>query len=425
VPDPHNDKAASSFPPLAWLLAPFAFGYFCSYYFRSINAVAGPVLASEFGLGPQELGLLTGVYFLTFAAAQLPIGIALDRYGPSRVNLVLLSLIALGAIIFSLAPNLTVLTIGRAFIGAGAAGMLMSCMSAVPMWAPEKRVATYMGFATAVGGTGSIVAATPVQLAIDVVGWRPVFVAGGVFAFLMGVGAWATRRWSTPRAAGQSLRDLLGGVRTIYGTRRFWEIGFGAVFVLGTFLAFQSLWAATYSRDVAGLDRITTGNVLIALNAGMVAGFFTCGLISDALSARGVAPLTTVKLMILVALGAQVWLLAAPAFLPHLAWALYSFGANSLLLIFPVVQRVFTGALIGRVNTSLNLFCFGAAFVMQWAIGAWLNTFPVIEGRYAVAGYYQAWTVLFALQVVVFAWMHWTTRDGVVAPPTTAPPPRP
>ena len=98
-----NNPAPSPLPPLAWLLAPFAFGYFCSYFFRSINAVAGPALAVEFGLGPQELGLLTSVYFLTFAAAQLPIGLALDRFGPSRVNLVLLTFIAVGALLFSVA----------------------------------------------------------------------------------------------------------------------------------------------------------------------------------------------------------------------------------------------------------------------------------------------------------------------------------
>ncbi len=397
-------------PAITWLLAPFALGYFCSYFFRNINAVAGPLLASEFTLGPAELGLLTGIYFLAFAAAQIPIGIALDRFGPSRVNGVLLSMVAAGALIFAASGTLVMLAVGRALIGAGAAGMLMSLMSAVPMWAPKERVATYMGFATAVGGIGAIAAATPVAIAIEAIGWRNVFLIGGTFALLVGLGAVSTRHWVQAKAAGQSLPDLLRGVRTIYATQRFWQLGFASVFVLGTFLAFQSLWAATWLRDVAGSDRLGIGNVLVVLNVGMVIGFFSCGWISDALRARGVHPYTTVKGMIAIALFGQVWILSAPTFLPHLAWAIYSFGANSLILTFPVVGREFSAALTGRVNTCLNLICFATAFVMQWAIGATLNVFPVTGGRYDPAGYYWAWGALLIVQAGVFAYAHRVTR---------------
>src|SRR5713226_9029673 len=61
---------------------PFVFGYYIAYLFRTINAVMAAPLATELGLGADDLGLLTSVYFLTFAAAQIPIGILLDRYGP-------------------------------------------------------------------------------------------------------------------------------------------------------------------------------------------------------------------------------------------------------------------------------------------------------------------------------------------------------
>jgi hypothetical protein len=61
---------------------PFVFGYYIAYLFRTINAVMAVPLATELGLGADDLGLLTSVYFLTFAAAQIPIGILLDRYGP-------------------------------------------------------------------------------------------------------------------------------------------------------------------------------------------------------------------------------------------------------------------------------------------------------------------------------------------------------
>jgi hypothetical protein len=69
---------------------PFVFGYYIAYLFRTINAVMAAPLATELGLGADDLGLLTSVYFVTFAAAQIPIGILLDRYGPRRVQSMLL-----------------------------------------------------------------------------------------------------------------------------------------------------------------------------------------------------------------------------------------------------------------------------------------------------------------------------------------------
>lgn len=78
--------------PWARLLLPFAAGYYLSYLLRTVNAVISPDLTRELGLSAADLGLLTGAYFFGFAAAQIPVGIALDRYGPRRVESALLVL---------------------------------------------------------------------------------------------------------------------------------------------------------------------------------------------------------------------------------------------------------------------------------------------------------------------------------------------
>ncbi|NMQ19446.1 MFS transporter [Candidatus Competibacter phosphatis] len=74
----------------ARIFLPFAAGYFLSYLYRTINAVLSPYLVAELRLDATDLGLLTSVYFLTFAAFQLPLGMLLDRFGPRRVEATLL-----------------------------------------------------------------------------------------------------------------------------------------------------------------------------------------------------------------------------------------------------------------------------------------------------------------------------------------------
>ena len=63
-----------SLRPVITVFVPFAAGYYLSYLFRTINALISDQLTADLKLGAVDLGLLTSVYFLTFAAAQLPIG---------------------------------------------------------------------------------------------------------------------------------------------------------------------------------------------------------------------------------------------------------------------------------------------------------------------------------------------------------------
>ena len=71
------------------MFAAFAFAYFFSALLRAVTATLAPAFSAELGLSAGDLGLLGGAYFLGFALMQLPLGRALDRFGPRRVLLVL------------------------------------------------------------------------------------------------------------------------------------------------------------------------------------------------------------------------------------------------------------------------------------------------------------------------------------------------
>ena len=115
---------------------PFLAGYFVSYIYRSINAIIGPDLAREFGLSAAGLGLLSGIYFFSFALFQLPLGVLLDRYGPRRVNATLLHGGRQRRIVVLAGRSAAELTLARALIGLGVSGCLMSSFSAFALWYP-------------------------------------------------------------------------------------------------------------------------------------------------------------------------------------------------------------------------------------------------------------------------------------------------
>jgi sugar phosphate permease len=153
------DRSSATAPVGARLallvLVPFAAGYFMSYLYRNINAVVGRYLIDELGLSGADIGLLTAAYFLTFALAQIPIGIMLDRFGPRRVNSTLFCLAAAGAILFSFGKDRDSLALARGLIGLGVAGALMSSFQAITLWYPRERWPLFNSIIMTVGGLGA------------------------------------------------------------------------------------------------------------------------------------------------------------------------------------------------------------------------------------------------------------------------------
>ncbi len=158
---------------------PFAFAYFLSYIFRGVNAVIFPYLERDVGITAGDLGLLTSAFFLFFAGCQPVLGVALDRYGPRRVQAVLLAVAAAGSALFGLSLSLGELVLARALIGLGFAGGLMAAIKAITLWYPPQRWGVITGLHMMAGGLGSM--AATLARAVVAVGHElagPVLLAG-------------------------------------------------------------------------------------------------------------------------------------------------------------------------------------------------------------------------------------------------------
>src|SRR5262245_11184982 len=158
------------------LFDPFAAAYFLSYLFRVINAVLAGPLVEQFDLDAAQLGVLTSIYFLTFAAAQLPVGAAIDRFGPGPVQAVLLPIAAVGALVFATASGVPGLLIGRGLIGLGVAAALIAGLKAIADEFPRERLPLVNGAFVAFGAAGAICGTAPLDWLLARLDWRSVFV---------------------------------------------------------------------------------------------------------------------------------------------------------------------------------------------------------------------------------------------------------
>src|SRR3954470_8944773 len=213
---------AASLPVVA-VFCPFAVGYFLSIFFRHVTAVISKDLTHEFALTPADLGFLTSMYLLTFAAAQLPVGVLLDRYGPRRVVAALMGFAAAGALVFALARDLTFLSLGRALIGLGVSAGLMGAIKAFSLWFPA-RLATVNGLYLAVGGLGSLGATAPAEWLADAFGWRAMFFLLGALSLAAGALVYWVVPERSPPAVGQTLRTQVAAFRVVFSSVVFWRI---------------------------------------------------------------------------------------------------------------------------------------------------------------------------------------------------------
>ncbi len=385
---------------------PFALGYFLSYLMRVVNAVIAPDLIRDLGLTAADLGLLTSVNFLAFAAAQLPLGIMLDRFGPRRTEAALLLFAALGALIFAVAESASGLIVGRALIGLGTAACLMAAFKAYVMWFPSERIPFINGLQMAAGGLGAVTGTVPVEAALGFTDWRGVFIILCLMALAFSAAIYfIVPEKGAAETAVEGFDKQLDGIRRVFTSPLFWRVAPMTVASQSMFIGTQSLWSGPWFSDVAGLGRDAVANHLLLIAVAMVAGFLGMGTIADRLGRIGVKTVHVAFSGMCVFMCVQVVLVAQWTDWALAAWMLFGFFGASGILSYAALPQGFPPELTGRVITGLNVFTFAGAFAAQWGIGAVINLWPVTAiGGYAAEGYQAAFALMIGLQVLGLSW---------------------
>jgi MFS family permease len=391
---------------------PFAVGYYLSYLFRTISALTADPLTAEFGLTPSSLGLLTSAYFLTFAAAQIPIGVFLDRYGPRQVQAVLLVLAAGGAALFGASDGFLSLLGGRALIGLGVAAALTAGLKATVLWFPKERVALVNGWMVMLGALGAVTATTPSEWLLAWIGWRGLFewLAMATAAAAAAVYLLVPEAPSLPSTANS---QPFAGLKEIYADPRFWRLAPLSATTIGTAWALQGLWAAPWLSDVEGLDRAAVVNHLLTMAVTLSIGALLLGLLATRLRQRNVQPQAVFGFVAALSITVQVALVLRWPLPSYILWGLVAAVGAVTVLSYAIVADYFPKELAGRANAALNVFHVGGAFVLQDLIGVIIEYWPVEGARHPMIAYQVAFGVNLALQLAAWIWFMWPRTQAV------------
>ena len=405
-----------SAPSFLRLYLCFAAAYLLSYVYRNVNAVISPELTASLGISASSLGLLTSAYFVAFAAMQIPAGMLLDRYGPRRVEPVLLCVAGCGALLFAASDSVVGLTISRALIGAGVSICLMAPLKAIAAWYPAERHASLSGWMMVAGGAGALLSTAPLAAALSFISWRGIFVALAASTFAAAAAIFLLVP-DTPRprnAAGWNAQ--WHGVRTVFGSRRLWWMAPLGSVAIGSFMAIQGLWSVPWLIDVNGYSRDVAADHLLLMGIAIVGGYIGIGVFATPLARVGISTLH----LYAAGFGLNVVALAlitlrAPW--TYVLWAVYGLGASVNVLGFTLLGQGFPRALAARANTAFNLLIFGGSFASQWGIGLVVDAAQSRFGLDTGGALRLAFMLVLAIDFLAYGWfvIGWR-RHANVAP---------
>ena len=368
----------------------FVAAHFLSTFFRSANAVIAQDLSRDLTLTAAQLGLMTSLFYASFALAQLPLGAGLDRYGPRWVTPGLMLATAAGCLIFASAQSFATAALGRALIGVGMAGVLMGAIKVYGQWFPANRVATVAGFMVGLSSSGALFAATPLAWLNQVFGWRAIFLAGAPVVVLSAAAIALWVRNTPPGVAWHAASEPGTGFGQLFRDTRFWRIGLVTFFLLGTMQAVQGLWAGPYLFDAIGLSKLAAGNLLLALSIGVVVGYFASGWLSDRF---GTLRVTTIVVAVFFLSQLALALLGTRLALPLLGLVFFLFGFAGAfnVVLLAQVRPLFPPHMSGRAITAVNMLGFAGTALLQWWMGLIISAFaPDAQGHYPAVAYTAA-----------------------------------
>ena len=396
---------------IALIFLSFAFAYFLSALVRAVTATLAPAFSAELGLTSGDLGLLAGAYFLGFAATQLPLGHALDRWGPRRVLLALLTLAVIGCAAFAMADRFAALTLARALIGAGLSACLMAPLTAFRRtFSPvaQLRANSWMLMS---GSLGMVASTLPVQWLLPSLGWRGLFwlVAALLVVAMLAIRLCVPADDTASAPAGKGEGEA--GYAAIVRHPVFLRYAPLAFFHYAGMVAVQTLWAGPWLVRVCGWTPQQAAGGLFAINVAMLLAFLCWGFVVPRLyrggwsAARLVAwgvPVSLAVLVLAIVLGegATAW-----------AWALFCVSCTVISLSQPAVGQAFPSALAGRALSAYNLVIFAGIFAIQWGLGLAIDAFAV-AGASTLSAFRGAMALLGLCALFAYLWFLWHGRSA-------------
>ena len=135
--------------------------YFISQFLRSALGITILSISIDLQINYEEIGMLGGIFFLSFALAQIPLGILLDKFDPLKIIILMLLIIYVGTIFLSFANSYELILFARCLQGIGCGACLMGPLVYLAKNSTKRNFSKFSGIIMGLGGLGALFAFNP------------------------------------------------------------------------------------------------------------------------------------------------------------------------------------------------------------------------------------------------------------------------
>ena len=373
--------------------------YVLSQFYRAFLPVLAPVLAIDIGATADDLARTSGIWFLIFAAMQIPVGMALDSIGPRKIAAILFIFGgAGGALLFGFAQTPAHVMIAMGLIGIGCSPVLMASYYILARSYAPAVFGSLAGAMIGFGTLGNLAGSAPLAWSVQTFGWRESMLGLAVISLAVGLLLLAVVRDPVRLATTER-----GSVLQLLKMPALWPIMAMMLVNYAPAAGLRGLWAGPYMADVFAADVGVIGRVTFVMGAGMILGSFLFGPLERLFRSR--------KWVIFAGNVSGLLALIALMVMPDYSVA---FGTAMLAIIgisgssFPVIiahaKAFFPAHLTGRGVTLMNLFGIGGAGIMQFASGPIYAVSQTDTATDAYVVLFGVFATLIALGLLAYLW---------------------
>ncbi|KTD03480.1 major facilitator superfamily (MFS) transporter [Fluoribacter gormanii] len=264
------------------------------YFYECLLQVSPSVMSNElmrdFSVTSQTLGILSGIYFYSYAVMQLPGGVLMDYFGPQRLLTLATVVCAVSTIAFGMTDNFFMACVARLMIGFGSAFAAVGTMKLAANWFPAQRFAFLTGLMVTLGMLGAIGGEAPLALLIDNFGWRNSMLIMGttglVLAVLLVVIAKDTPEdQEIPHHSVEEDR-IIPSLLTLIKNKQLWLVAcYGGLMYMAT-PVFCGLWGVPFLMTKMAITKTTAANYISLVFIGWAIASPLWGMFSNRIGLR-------------------------------------------------------------------------------------------------------------------------------------------
>jgi len=411
--------------PRGWLVVICGALFYCyQFTLRVLPNVMHDELVKDLMLDASMFGTMIAFYSWSYATAQLPLGIILDRYGAGKLITLACLICALSCFIFASTTSFYVASFAQFLMGLGSACGFLGSIKLGTIWFPPTHVARVIAVILIFGTIGAVLGGTPLSALTDYIGWQPTMhVLGGIGIFITVILYLVIGRHKDP-VVYEPTANILSGLKTVLAKPQAWLISTYGMLMYVPITVMGVAWGVPYMLSVYDISEQCAASIISCMFFGAAVGSPLFTYYSDKIKQR-CRPMVIGALVGLIANFLIVCIPNIPLGIMYVLFffAGFAYTAKSLSFasICEIMPKTSSGVAVGFINTVT--MANGAIF--HPLIGKMLDYNAGNNGSLPQIDIYSQWDYRFALTIIpvsifIAAVIVWFIRETHHEAPLTA-----